>query len=55
MTWICADCGDLYGEYRAPLGMSTWHNDYCDYCGEWTVVTESRDYGHPPIPTGESQ
>lgn len=42
--WICADCGDKYG--NKECGVSTWHMDICDICGETKPVTEPRDFGH---------
>lgn len=51
--WICAPCGVKHGRYRA--GVSTWHPDTCDWCGEETNVTEDRDYGYPPLPKKEEK
>ena len=43
-TWICFECGVLYG-YR-PVGVATWHKDTCEVCGDHTMCTEPRDFGH---------
>jgi methionyl-tRNA synthetase len=42
--WICFDCGEKYGRRKA--GTCTVHPDICDVCGEETMVTEPRDFGH---------
>jgi hypothetical protein len=42
--WICSPCGRLHG--RRECGVTTWHYDPCGICGERTLVTEPRDYGH---------
>jgi len=46
--WICDDCGDKYGERRTSI--STYHYNYCEWCGEYKPVTEDRDYCYPPTP-----
>lgn len=43
-TWVCKSCGEKYG--RAAVGVASWHIDTCDVCGEMTIVTAPRDYGH---------
>lgn len=43
-TWICGDCGRLYGR-RTP-GIATYHINNCDVCGRLLFVTEPRDFGH---------
>lgn len=42
--WICAACGIKYG--RHACGIATWHSGKCDVCGEESIVTEPRDFGH---------
>lgn len=48
MVWICEDCGNRYGKKR--LGISSWHQGECNYCGEFKSVTQDRDFGYPPLP-----
>jgi hypothetical protein len=44
--WVCADCGEKHGR-GMPVGhCAAWHEDQCGICGEWTSVTEPRDYRH---------
>ncbi len=43
-NWICSDCGVLHGR-RVP-NVATFHEDICGVCGEVTICTEPRDYGH---------
>lgn len=43
--WICAPCGEKHG--RKACGITSWHEgDACDICGDKTITTEPRDYGH---------
>lgn len=43
-SWVCNDCGqDRYGK---PNGVSTWHYDYCRFCGEFVPCTDPRDFGN---------
>lgn len=50
--WICVICGKKYANPNRMLKgrVSTWHFDRCNYCGEETNVTESRDFGYPKLP-----
>lgn len=50
---ICADCGRKY-QTRGGSGISTFHQDICDVCGEDKTVTEPRDYGFPTFPGHEA-
>jgi len=43
--WICGPCGAKHGR-RDANPHATWHPDTCNVCGEQTMVTEPRDYGH---------
>lgn len=45
---ICQGCGDYLGKHRTEV--STFYKGICDYCGERKIVTQSRDYGYPPLP-----
>lgn len=45
--WICALCGQKYGNYC--VFTSTFHPATCDYCGLVKNVTSSRDYGYPEL------
>lgn len=46
--YICMACGNKYGKYSVGCS-SVWHGK-CDYCGKYTTITESRDYGYPLLP-----
>jgi hypothetical protein len=51
-SWICDDCGQLYGKwyqgnYTGPAKhYATYHVGNCDICSARRPVTEPRDYGH---------
>lgn len=46
---ICCDCGEKYG--RWPVGhVATFYRGTCGWCGKEAVVTEPRDFSHPPAP-----
>lgn len=45
---ICFDCGHLYARYKGGVS-SAWRGK-CSYCGERTMVTDSRDFGYPTLP-----
>lgn len=42
---VCGDCGSEHGNGRRD-GVSTWHIDVCDICGDTRPVTEFRDFGY---------
>ena len=48
---ICFDCGPKYGKRKTDIS-SVWEG-HCDYCQEWTGVTEVRDFGYPFLPEKE--
>lgn len=43
-AWVCADCGDQWGDGFPQDHLATWHQDKCGVCGEIKVVTEPRDF-----------
>lgn len=43
-TCICRECGELYG--NQDCGVATWYVKQCNICGETTLCTEPRDFGH---------
>ena len=45
-AWICAPCGDKYGNGYPEGHVSTWHLGTCHLCGNETSVTEPRDFRH---------
>ena len=51
-TEICHDCGVRFGRPRS--GVATFYPGTCGWCGEDKIVTESRDYCHPPAPKDRS-
>jgi hypothetical protein len=44
--WICRPCGFAYGRFPGQDRVSTYHQDTCGICGEFTTCTEPRDFGH---------
>jgi hypothetical protein len=44
--WICRPCGFAYGRFPHTYRVSTYHQDTCGICGEFTTCTEPRDFGH---------
>lgn len=51
--WICAECGNRFGKREThddKSRYSTWHYDLCGWCGQYTIVTEPRDYMYPEWP-----
>jgi hypothetical protein len=44
--WICRPCGFAYGRFPGQDRVSTYHQDTCGICGEFTACTEPRDFGH---------
>jgi hypothetical protein len=44
--WICRICGSAHGIGMPAGHVSTWHIGPCGICGQFTSVTEPRDYGH---------
>jgi hypothetical protein len=44
--WICRPCGFAYGRFPHTYRVSTYHQDTCGICGEFTACTEPRDFGH---------
>ena len=44
--WICRPCGFAYGRFPSQDRASTYHQDTCGICGEFTTCTEPRDFGH---------
>jgi hypothetical protein len=44
--WICRPCGFAYGRFPSQDRVSTYHQDTCGICGEFTACTEPRDFGH---------
>lgn len=51
--WICADCGRSLGYPK--IRISTYHEDWCEYCGCLKQVTETRDWGYPELPSEKSR
>lgn len=47
-TWICRDCGLKYGKSRG--GVTTFHMNNCDWCGEKKSVCHCRNYSYPELP-----
>lgn len=44
-TWVCSDCGRLYGNGWPEGHVGTFHTgDKCGVCGRETWTTEPRDY-----------
>lgn len=46
VSWICSDCGRIYGDYS--VGCSSWTVMNCEVCGEEKGCTEPRDFGYIP-------
>jgi hypothetical protein len=44
--WICRPCGFAYGRFPSQDRVSTYHQDTCGICGEFTACSEPRDFGH---------
>ena len=44
--WICRPCGFAYGRFPSQDRVSTYHQDTCGICGEFTACGEPRDFGH---------
>ncbi len=44
--WICQSCGEAHGRGMPEGHIATWHPDKCGVCGEFTEVTEPRDFKH---------
>lgn len=40
----CKDCGSKYGVYS--VGCSSSYNGTCNVCGEYKIITETRDYAY---------
>lgn len=47
--WICYDCGIEYGTRRGD-GVTTFHENICEWCGKRKSVTHYRHYGYPALP-----
>jgi len=45
-TWICIECGTLYGRTGGKFYCATFHPGHCGVCGREASVTEPRDFGH---------
>lgn len=56
--WVCSPCGwtanyltclEKYGQppQKASYNVSTYHNGTCDVCGQYTHITETRDFFYP--------
>lgn len=50
MIWICRDCGFKNTPWKRNvietiLAGSTFHEDTCDWCGVYRVVTDAKDFG----------
>jgi hypothetical protein len=45
-NWICRPCGFAYGRFPGQDRVSTYHQDTCGICGEFTACSEPRDFGH---------
>ena len=45
IRWICGKCGKE--RYNREVGCATWHNDLCDVCRTYQMVTEPRDFRYP--------
>ena len=44
--WVCQECGETYGRGMPEGHIATWHDGECGICGNYTTVTEPRDYRH---------
>lgn len=53
--WVCNECGTTArentikagGKIYACTGTSTYHSGECEVCGNYTEVTQPRDFGYP--------
>jgi hypothetical protein len=45
-AWICRPCGEEHGRGMPAGHVSTWHMDTCGVCGQFTSVSEPRDFRH---------
>ena len=54
LEWVCFDCGIKNGHKEPPeVDLCTWHMAVCDICGQYTSVTEPRDFGITKLWTKE--
>jgi hypothetical protein len=45
--WACAECGEKHGSKKANLKyQDEWFLGPCEVCGEESLVTDPKEYGH---------
>jgi len=45
--FICVECGVRFGVFKKTL--SIYHVGICEFCGKEDQLTNSRDFGYPPL------
>ncbi len=43
-AWVCADCGDQWGNGFPKDHLATWHQDKFGVCEKVNIVTETRNF-----------